>query len=191
MYTVKSNSKVFIKISGQKRWSKGGRFSDSPVFMSLFTPNYQSLYEPIREFPVIESFLKTLDLKFHVNKVPKMLWDRNISGSFEKRTPGRKLNYLKRLGKEPINLLKMFPIFSPLTAVKNPPSLGDFKLQIDRLKRPVPTNAKHSWYRFKPFSPPSFQNILESLRDHSSESLLSHVYLPGVMKTSLQSKACF
>ena len=99
------------------------------------------------EFPAIENFLKTLDLKFPLNKVSKILWDQKISGSFEKRTPERKLDYLKRLEKEP-NLLKMFPKLSSLALVKNPPSLKDFKLQTDRLKRPVATDAKHSWYKF-------------------------------------------
>ena len=42
-----------------------------------------------------------------------------------------------------------------MALVKNPPSLKDFKLQIDRLKRPVSTDAKHSWYKFLTF-PTSF-----------------------------------
>ena len=35
--------------------SEGG-FSGSPVLMLLFRPNYQPFYEPIGEFPAIESF---------------------------------------------------------------------------------------------------------------------------------------
>ena len=75
--------------------------SGSPVLMLLFRPNYQPLYEPIGEFPAIESFGETLDSKCPPQRVSKCFESEKFPGlSTEKRTPGRKLDYLKRLENE-------------------------------------------------------------------------------------------
>lgn len=123
------------------------RGSQIVPFLCYFLRPNTSRYvynKPMSELPAIESFGKTVDLKGPFKRVPKMLWVRNISGSFEKRTPGLELDYLKRLENEP-NFLKMFPKFCSLfrTVVKKPPSLGEAVLLVYVLTSPTFLLSEH------------------------------------------------